>query len=34
VIVSVMSGADAALTSWQLKDDRSAFDEEPVTYGD
>ena len=33
VIVSVMSGADAALTSWQLKDDRSAFDEEPVTYG-
>ena len=34
VIVSVMSGADQALTSWQLKDDRSAFDEEPVTYGD
>lgn len=30
VIVSVMSGADQALTSWQLKDDRSAFDEEPV----
>jgi proteasome lid subunit RPN8/RPN11 len=34
VIVSVMSGQDQALTSWQLKDDRSAFDEEPVTYGD
>ena len=34
VIVSVMAGADQALTSWQLKDDRSAFDEEPVTYGD
>jgi proteasome lid subunit RPN8/RPN11 len=34
VIVSVMSGTDQALTSWQLKDDRSAFDEEPVTYGD
>jgi proteasome lid subunit RPN8/RPN11 len=34
VIVSVMSGADQALTSWQLKDDRSVFDEEPVTYGD
>jgi proteasome lid subunit RPN8/RPN11 len=34
VIVSVMSGADQALTSWQLKSDRSAFDEEPVTYGD
>jgi proteasome lid subunit RPN8/RPN11 len=34
VIVSVMSGADQALTSWQLNADRSAFDEEPVTYGD
>jgi proteasome lid subunit RPN8/RPN11 len=34
VIISVMSGQDAALTSWQLKEDRSAFDEEPVTYGD
>lgn len=30
VIVSVMSGEDKLLTSWQLKDDRSAFDEEPV----
>jgi proteasome lid subunit RPN8/RPN11 len=32
VIVSVMSGEDKALTSWQLKADRSAFDEEDVTY--
>ena len=32
VIVSVMAGADQALTSWQLKDDRSAFAEEQVTY--
>lgn len=32
VIVSVMAGQDQLLTSWQLKDDRSAFDEEPVTY--
>ena len=32
VIVSVMAGADSALTSWQLKADRSAFDEEQVTY--
>lgn len=34
VIVSVMSGEDQTLTSWQLQADRSAFDEEPVTYGD
>jgi proteasome lid subunit RPN8/RPN11 len=34
VIVSVMGGEDKQLTSWQLKDDRSAFDEEHVTYGD
>jgi proteasome lid subunit RPN8/RPN11 len=32
VIVSVMSGEDQALTSWQLQADRSAFDEEQVTY--
>jgi proteasome lid subunit RPN8/RPN11 len=32
VIVSVMSGEDKALTSWQLKADRSAFDQEDVTY--
>jgi proteasome lid subunit RPN8/RPN11 len=30
VIVSVMSGEDQLLTSWQLKEDRSAFDEESV----
>ncbi|HYB96424.1 MAG TPA: M67 family metallopeptidase [Vicinamibacterales bacterium] len=30
VIVSVMAGQDAMLTSWRLKPDRSAFDEEPV----
>ncbi len=33
VIVSVMAGEDQQLTSWQLTDDRSAFNEEPVTYG-
>ena len=30
VIVSVMAGEDKLLTSWRLKDDRSAFDEEAV----
>jgi len=30
VIVSVMAGEDTVLTSWRLKEDRSAFDEEPV----
>ncbi len=30
VIVSVMAGADTQLTSWILKDDRSAFEEEIV----
>ena len=30
VIVSVMAGEDQLLTSWRLKDDRSAFDEETV----
>jgi proteasome lid subunit RPN8/RPN11 len=30
VIVSVMAGEDTLLTSWRLKDDRSAFDEEQV----
>ena len=34
VIVSVMSGEDKLLTSWRLKDDRSAFDEETVANGD
>ena len=31
VIVSVMSGEDKLLTSWRLKDDRSAFEEEQIT---
>lgn len=31
VIVSVMDGTSAALTSWRLADDRSRFDEEPLT---
>jgi proteasome lid subunit RPN8/RPN11 len=31
VIVSVMAGEDQLLTSWRLKDDRSAFDEEQIT---
>jgi len=26
-----MAGQDKLLTSWRLKEDRSAFDEEPVT---
>jgi proteasome lid subunit RPN8/RPN11 len=30
VIVSVMAGEDQLLTSWRLKEDRSAFDEESV----
>jgi len=30
VIVSIMAGEPAAMTSWQLRDDRSAFDEEPL----
>lgn len=30
VIVSVMDGEPAAMTSWRLRDDRSAFDEEPL----
>jgi proteasome lid subunit RPN8/RPN11 len=32
VIVSVMAGEDKVLTSWRLKDDRSEFAEENVTY--
>jgi proteasome lid subunit RPN8/RPN11 len=33
VIVSVMSGEDKLLTSWRLKDDRTAFEEESVEAG-
>lgn len=31
VIVAVEGGRPGALTSWRLREDRSAFDEEPVT---
>ena len=31
VIVAVKGGQPGALTSWRLREDRSAFDEEPVT---
>ncbi len=31
VIVSVEDGEPAAMTSWRLREDRSAFDQEPVT---
>ena len=31
VIVSVMAGEDKQLTSWMLKEDRSAFEEESVS---
>jgi proteasome lid subunit RPN8/RPN11 len=34
VIVSVRQGEAGDLTSWRLRDDRSAFDEETVTYGE
>jgi proteasome lid subunit RPN8/RPN11 len=30
VIVSIMGGEPGAMTSWLLKDDRSAFDEQPL----
>jgi len=30
IIVSVLAGRDDRLTSWRLRDDRSAFDEEAV----
>ena len=32
VILSVKSGEPAELTSWRLRDDRSAFDEERIAY--
>ena len=34
VIVAVEGGEPRALTSWRLRDDRSAFDEEPVVVED
>ena len=33
VILSVQAGVPADITSWRLRDDRSAFDEETLTYG-
>jgi proteasome lid subunit RPN8/RPN11 len=32
VIVSVRNGAPQEMTSWRLRDDRSAFDEETLAY--
>jgi proteasome lid subunit RPN8/RPN11 len=34
VIVSVRAGVPQDMTSWRLRDDRSAFDQEDVTYGE
>ncbi len=34
VIVSVQAGVPAEMTSWRLRDDRGAFDEEALTYGE
>ena len=34
VIVSVAAGAPGPLTSWRLRDDRSAFDAEPLERSD
>jgi proteasome lid subunit RPN8/RPN11 len=33
VIVSVREGAAADMTAWRLRDDRSAFEPEQLTYG-
>jgi proteasome lid subunit RPN8/RPN11 len=33
IIVAVRAGVPEDMTSWRLRDDRSAFDQEPVTYG-
>jgi proteasome lid subunit RPN8/RPN11 len=34
VIVSVRAGAPQDMTSWRLRDDRSVFDQEQLTYGE
>jgi proteasome lid subunit RPN8/RPN11 len=34
VIISVRAGVPGDVTSWRLRDDRSAFDEEQVNYGE
>jgi proteasome lid subunit RPN8/RPN11 len=33
IIVSVRAGAPEDMTSWRLREDRSAFDQEDLTYG-
>ena len=33
IIVAVRAGVPEDMTSWRLRDDRSAFDQETVTYG-
>jgi proteasome lid subunit RPN8/RPN11 len=32
VIVSIVQGSAREMTSWRLRDDRSAFDEEPIQH--
>ena len=34
IIVAVRGGVPQDMTSWRLKDDRSAFDQEKLTYGE
>ena len=34
VILSVQAGVPQDMTSWRLQEDRSAFAEEPLTYGE
>jgi proteasome lid subunit RPN8/RPN11 len=34
VIVAVRGGVPEAMTSWRLRDDRSAFDQEALTYAE
>ena len=34
IIVSVLAGAPEEMTSWRLRDDRSAFDQEDLTYAE
>lgn len=34
VIVAVRAGVPEDITSWRLRDDRAALDEEPLTYGE
>jgi proteasome lid subunit RPN8/RPN11 len=34
IIVAIRGGVSEDMTSWRLKDDRSAFDQEELTYGE